>query len=103
MLALEDNRHNRPADEQQATIRPRKLTSRKRKDTTRISIWLDQEALRGLQALQRFYLLKTGREVSYSLVARRSLALLREHALDLLRGKDGDKLDAEAREIKKCR
>lgn len=100
---LEDNRHSRPADEQRATVSPRKLSSRKRNDTTRISVWLDQESLQGLLTLQRFYLLKTGREVSYSLVVRRSLALLREHALDLLKGKDDGKLDTEARAIKKCR
>ena len=103
MLALKNKHPDRPADEQRATVRPRKLSSRKRNDTTRISVWLDRESLQGLLTLQRFYLLKTGREVSYSLVVRRSLALLREHALDLLKDKDDDKLDAEARAIKKCR
>lgn len=104
MLAPDDNHSSsRQATHQPAKVAPKKLTSKRRGDTTRVGVWLEPETLHMLQTLQRFFLHATGRQVSYSLVVRRSLTLLASHASALLRGKDKAGMDAEAQAIRRSR
>jgi len=84
-------------------LEPGKLCSRNHPGTERTSVWLTPKTLDELRWLREHYFLVLGQEVSASLVFRRSLELLEQHAKATINTGDVQAVRQEAERLKEQR